>query len=259
MSDKFADGSGHENIVFKEEEYPDLNIFKSEDTYIIVLKPNYAAQFFVYYRIGKWSLLESRQQAALLAAKLMNMYDPSLPATIPVKRIIENYESCDEHFRMFFDIRHECPEFSKLYKIKGASKVHIIQVPVTSKQLNLNDCFVLDKKQLLFIWCGHNANENEKKKAAKFSQHIQMNSHDSDNIVPKIKRLNTKNFVQQLGGIPKDIKETDATDDQTFDTQRYLYVKIRQYTNGVEQDVTNTISKISKLKHDVSMYKLMKL
>lgn len=47
---------------------------------------------------------ESRQQAALLAAKLMNMYDPSLPATIPVKRIIENYESCDEHFRMFFDI-----------------------------------------------------------------------------------------------------------------------------------------------------------
>lgn len=47
---------------------------------------------------------ESRQQAALLAAKLMNLYDPSLPATIPVKRITENYESCDEHFRKLFDI-----------------------------------------------------------------------------------------------------------------------------------------------------------
>lgn len=30
--------------------------------------------------------------------------------------------------------------------------------------------------------------------------------------------------MQQLGGIPKDIKETDATDDQTFDTQRYVCI-----------------------------------
>lgn len=53
---------------------------------------------------------ENRRRAAQYAARKMNFIDKSLPATVPVKRIVEGYENCNTNFKEFFN-------FSKYLRI----------------------------------------------------------------------------------------------------------------------------------------------
>jgi len=68
-------------------------------------------------------------------------------------------------------LRHVTEDFSPaLYQVKGKRNVNILQLPSVSwEEMNDGDVFVLETKDVVFVWTGRYSNNVEKLRAAKFA------------------------------------------------------------------------------------------
>lgn len=257
---------------------PNLNIFETDKTYIITFEESktYEATYFlmsdlkdlelekecrqhknyfkVYYWVGENSSKESRMIAVRKALQTMQNYQnfnmKLSPYNIPITRIMEGYESCDRHFKTVFHVQRNCPEFPKLFKVKGATYVHVMKVPVSFDQLNHDDCFVLHRGEEIITSCGNTANKNEKNKADVLTLYIRNADHNLNIPIRKLDMLEHLNEI--LGGtLDSTIREKDEISDTDFEIKRYLYISIEEFqihplTNYVNKRTLKTSNKTLK-------------
>jgi Gelsolin repeat. len=84
---------------------------------------------------------------------------------------------------------------NRLFHIKGRRSPTVTQHPISWEHFNSGDVFIMDTKDVVFVWVGRSANNMEKLQAAKVSNrkkyflsprmlfHV-LNSYKSKNFVP---------------------------------------------------------------------------
>jgi capping protein (actin filament), gelsolin-like len=61
----------------------------------------------------------------------------------------------------------------RLFRVKGRRAPVMTEMPAISwNNFNTGDCFILDTKDIVFVWTGRNANHMEKISAAKVKNYI---------------------------------------------------------------------------------------
>jgi len=60
----------------------------------------------------------------------------------------------------------------RLFHIKGRRSPTMTQRPISWEYFNSGDVFILDTKEIVFVWVGKSANNTEKLQAAKVSNKI---------------------------------------------------------------------------------------
>lgn len=103
---------------------------------------------------------------------------------------------------------------TKLFQVKGASKVVVSQVDLTAASLNSGDVFVLDAGSKCWVWNGKQSRGTEKFAGTQYAQALKSERHSKLQII-SCDESGDDEFWKLLGGKPAAIKSAVEGGDDT--------------------------------------------
>ncbi len=203
-------------------------LFYKGDSYILFRKNPEQRTYTAHHWIGSDSSQDEYGAAAILVVKLasivgqkVNIYQEwqENESVLFLSYFPSGIKYLDGGVDSAFNHFEPANYKPRLLQIKGLKHIRINQVPFSHASLNENDAFILDAGMDLFLWVGHNANKQERSKAAFAVTSIRNNERNGQANIhyPRDNAEDEKLFWEHLGGKPASIKLEDDKKDEDID------------------------------------------
>eukprot|EP01080_Neovahlkampfia_damariscottae_P009734 gene9734-2061_t len=219
---------------FEVKEIPRENYgkFYDGDSYIILntYKKEKKICWNIHFWLGKYSTQDEMGTAAYKTVELDDLLGGD-----PVQyREVQGYES-DSFHQLFKDgikilkggiesgfNKIKPQDYKpKLLHIKGKTRIHVMEVPLSCESLNEGDAFVVDAGLKSYIWFGKHVGKNEKFRAAGVARDIKSERKGFKEIIRiETKEDETKEFWDILGGKGQIKTAEEGGDDLEVEGQR---------------------------------------
>ncbi|XP_065656338.1 advillin isoform X2 [Hydra vulgaris] len=169
-----------EDFGLKKVEITEVPVFYNGDSYVVLKcegkSPPYSCH--IHFWLGKKTSQDEAGTAALKSVEL----DDLLGGSPTQYREIQQHES--RKFLSYFPLgikyeeggvrsgfKHiETKKIKRLMQIKGRKRPRVFEVPCHCDSLNHGDVFILDNGGCIWVWCGKESSEAEKRKGMEVAQ-----------------------------------------------------------------------------------------